>query len=108
MRKRLSTNDGAIRKNLPEVEEDFGYSEEQLYETFLDYDELYGPDAYLGDQYASMSGEVARTFLPASPPELELSDELRQEKEQEYEEMLSESVESAETEAARDRSPPEE
>lgn len=56
-----------------------GYPEEQIY---LDYDEMYGPDAYMGDQYPMTDTGHIQSELPNKPfsrRDAELSDELIQE-----------------------------
>jgi hypothetical protein len=76
------------------------YPEEQLYEDFTDFDELYGPDAYLGDQYAPF---VSSGSLYIANPfgTLELSDEIRQEKRLELEASAAETLASLEKESVR-------
>jgi hypothetical protein len=76
-----------------------GYPEEQGYESYEDYDELYGPDAYLGDQFpltpsGHMETAASLPILPAEPTEL--GEDIRQEKVLETEEIGSESLEAIE------------
>ncbi|HEY9686262.1 MAG TPA: hypothetical protein V6C52_04730 [Coleofasciculaceae cyanobacterium] len=79
----------------PATLQETDYPEEQGYESYEDFDALYGPDAYLGDQFPlTPSGhiETAATLpiLPAEP--IELGVDIRQEKVLETEEVDSESL----------------
>lgn len=65
-------------------------------EGFTDFDELYGPDAYMGDQYAPFAGSL---YTPNPWQTIELSDEIRQEKHQELEDMAAQALEFFEKES---------
>ncbi|HEY9745165.1 MAG TPA: hypothetical protein V6C99_02990 [Oculatellaceae cyanobacterium] len=72
-------------------------------EAFDDYDELYGLDAYLGDQYpATSSGRLVQevTLPPPEPSEPTVDAEIRQEKLEAAILTKSESIEALEEEAA--------
>lgn len=59
---------------------DFGYPEEQIY---MDYDEMYGADAYMGDRYPlTDTGHIKTELetLPVTTGDSEISEDVRQEK----------------------------
>jgi len=57
------------------------YPTEQQYDNFEDYEEFYGPDAYLGDWYpmTSIRNQTKEFALPFTKTEAELTDRNQQE-----------------------------